>query len=152
MPYGEFATYSPDGKQVAYLPQSPTADGDHTVFDVLRLGRAPYWGAFGLESARDEQVVPEVRKRDPVLSGVPLSLSTRACCLGAVPFSRRPRATQCLVFSPSPAIPSTCTLICFGLISAFLGSLTRSTPLRHSAVVFSVSTVVGTVKVRLKGP
>src|SRR3954467_4057570 len=28
-------------KRVAYLPQSPTADADQTVHDVLRLGRAP---------------------------------------------------------------------------------------------------------------
>jgi iron complex transport system ATP-binding protein len=47
-------------RRVAYLPQSPTADGDHRVIDVLRLGRAPYWGAFGLESPRDAQVVREV--------------------------------------------------------------------------------------------
>jgi iron complex transport system ATP-binding protein len=47
-------------RRVAYLPQSPTAEPDHTVLDVLRLGRAPYWGAFGLESPRDAQVVADV--------------------------------------------------------------------------------------------
>ena len=47
-------------RRVAYLPQSPTADGGHRVIDVLRLGRTPYWGAFGLESARDERVVRDV--------------------------------------------------------------------------------------------
>jgi iron complex transport system ATP-binding protein len=47
-------------RRVAYLPQAPTADGDHLVGDVLRLGRAPYWGAFGLESARDADVVRDV--------------------------------------------------------------------------------------------
>lgn len=47
-------------KRVAYLPQSPTADADHRVLDVLGLGRAPYWRAFGLESTRDAQVVREV--------------------------------------------------------------------------------------------
>src|SRR6476661_6939534 len=47
-------------RRVAYLPQSPTAEGDHRVVEVLRLGRAPYWGAFGLESPRDARVVAEV--------------------------------------------------------------------------------------------
>lgn len=45
---------------VAYLPQSPTAEPEQRVADVLRLGRAPYWRAFGVESARDEAVVREV--------------------------------------------------------------------------------------------
>src|SRR6267143_4601855 len=106
--------------------------------------------------ARDEQLVPEVRKRDPVFVGCPALVVD---ALRAV-WERLPSPTgrvrqcrsQCLVFSASPCIPSTCTLICFGLFSAFLGSLMRSTPLRHSAVVFSVSTVDGTVKVRLNGP
>lgn len=47
-------------RRIAYLPQSPTADGEHLVSDVLRLGRAPYWGAFGLETSRDAQVVHDV--------------------------------------------------------------------------------------------
>ena len=47
-------------RRVAYLPQSPVVEPDQTVADVLRLGRAPYWGAFGLESARDAQVVGRV--------------------------------------------------------------------------------------------
>jgi len=42
---------------VAYLPQVPTADPWHTVLDVLRLGRAPYWGSFGLESVNDVRAV-----------------------------------------------------------------------------------------------
>ncbi|MDQ3441445.1 MAG: ABC transporter ATP-binding protein [Planctomycetota bacterium] len=42
---------------VAYLPQSPAFDPQQRVIDVLRLGRAPYWGAFGLESAQDVEVV-----------------------------------------------------------------------------------------------
>jgi iron complex transport system ATP-binding protein len=45
---------------VAYLPQTPTLDPDQTVADVLRLGRLPYWGAFGLESPRDAAVVARV--------------------------------------------------------------------------------------------
>lgn len=45
---------------VAYLPQTPTHDPGQTVGDVLRLGRLPYWGAFGLESARDAEVVARV--------------------------------------------------------------------------------------------
>jgi iron complex transport system ATP-binding protein len=45
---------------VAYLPQAPAFEPEQTVRDVLRLGRAPYWGAFGVESPRDAQVVAEV--------------------------------------------------------------------------------------------
>jgi iron complex transport system ATP-binding protein len=47
-------------KLIAYLPQSPAAEMDQTVGDTLRLGRAPYWGLFGLESAGDEKVVRSV--------------------------------------------------------------------------------------------
>src|SRR5687768_15160456 len=32
---------------VAYLPQAPAFEPEQTVRDALRLGRAPYWGAFG---------------------------------------------------------------------------------------------------------
>jgi iron complex transport system ATP-binding protein len=42
---------------VAYLPQSPSWEAQQTVLDVLRQGRAPYWGAFGVESPRDAEVV-----------------------------------------------------------------------------------------------
>jgi iron complex transport system ATP-binding protein len=42
---------------VAYLPQSPAFEPQQRVADVLRLGRAPYWGAFGLESAQDLEIV-----------------------------------------------------------------------------------------------
>jgi ABC-type cobalamin/Fe3+-siderophores transport system ATPase subunit len=45
---------------VAYLPQSPAFDAQQRVADVLRLGRAPYWGPFGLESPRDVEVVGRV--------------------------------------------------------------------------------------------
>lgn len=44
----------------AYLPQSPVYEVGQTVLEVLRLGRAPYWGAFGIESISDEQVVRRV--------------------------------------------------------------------------------------------
>jgi ABC-type cobalamin/Fe3+-siderophores transport system ATPase subunit len=44
-------------KVVAYLPQSPVFDAQQRVADVLRLGRAPYWGAFGIESQRDVEIV-----------------------------------------------------------------------------------------------
>ena len=50
-------------RQVAYLPQSPTADPDQTVADVLRTGRAPYWAAFGLESAEDVRAVDDVARQ-----------------------------------------------------------------------------------------
>ena len=44
----------------AYLPQSPIADDEESVCDVLRKGRAPYWGAFGVESEHDLRVVWQV--------------------------------------------------------------------------------------------
>src|SRR3954463_485400 len=47
-------------RRVAYLPQSPTFDPGQTVLEVLRLGRAAYWSAFGIESTRDVQVVDEI--------------------------------------------------------------------------------------------
>jgi iron complex transport system ATP-binding protein len=45
---------------VAYLPQTPTFDADQSVRDVLRLGRSPYLGAFGLESFDDATIVDMV--------------------------------------------------------------------------------------------
>ena len=57
-------------KRVAYLPQSPVWEGEQLVADVLRLGRAPYWGAFGLESQRDIVVVKDISAKldlDPLL-------------------------------------------------------------------------------------
>ena len=50
-------------RRVAYLPQSPAHDADHRVADVLRLGRTPYWGAFGIESPRDVAVVERVAQQ-----------------------------------------------------------------------------------------
>lgn len=50
-------------RRVAYLPQSPAWEGEQRVIDVLRLGRAPYWGAFGVESARDVEVVERVARQ-----------------------------------------------------------------------------------------
>jgi iron complex transport system ATP-binding protein len=49
-------------KRVAYLPQTPTMEAEHRVIDVLRLGRAPYWQAFGIESSHDAEVVSRVAK------------------------------------------------------------------------------------------
>lgn len=46
----------------AYLPQSPRHDPGQTVAEILRLGRAARWGAFGLESSADERVTLEVAK------------------------------------------------------------------------------------------
>jgi iron complex transport system ATP-binding protein len=45
---------------VAYLPQTPAFEPGQTVAEVLRLGRAPYWGPFGLESQHDATAVAEV--------------------------------------------------------------------------------------------
>jgi iron complex transport system ATP-binding protein len=50
-------------RRVAYLPQTPVFDDDQTIFDALRLGRAPYWGAFGLETDRDITVLRDVARR-----------------------------------------------------------------------------------------
>lgn len=47
-------------KRVAYLPQTPTLLPDQRVIDALRLGRAPYLQAFGLESSRDIEVLDRV--------------------------------------------------------------------------------------------
>jgi iron complex transport system ATP-binding protein len=49
-------------RYVAYLPQNPRHDPGQTVLDVLKLGRAPYWGAFGLESDADESVLQDVAR------------------------------------------------------------------------------------------
>lgn len=45
---------------IAYLPQAPGHEPGQTARQVLRLGRAPYWGAFGLESSADEQATLDV--------------------------------------------------------------------------------------------
>ena len=47
-------------RRVAYLPQAPTSDEGQTVLEVLRLGRAAYWSAFGIESSRDAEIVDEI--------------------------------------------------------------------------------------------
>jgi iron complex transport system ATP-binding protein len=47
---------------VAYLPQSPRHEPGQLVSDVLRLGRAARWGAFGLESSADERVTLDVAR------------------------------------------------------------------------------------------
>jgi iron complex transport system ATP-binding protein len=45
---------------IAYLPQTPTFDPAQSVADIIKLGRAPHWSAFGLESAADMRVVADV--------------------------------------------------------------------------------------------
>ena len=50
-------------RTVAYLPQSPVADDEQPVADVLRNGRAPYWGAFGVESPADVRIVHDVARQ-----------------------------------------------------------------------------------------
>jgi iron complex transport system ATP-binding protein len=56
------ADWSPRGlaRHVAYMAQSLLVDSDSRVGDVLRMGRAPYLQAFGIESTRDIEVVREV--------------------------------------------------------------------------------------------
>ncbi|HRK30112.1 MAG TPA: ABC transporter ATP-binding protein [Tepidisphaeraceae bacterium] len=50
-------------KLVAYLPQSPAMEPSQRVSEVIGLGRLPYWGAFGIESARDAEVVERVAEQ-----------------------------------------------------------------------------------------
>src|SRR5688572_24236465 len=40
-------------RHVAYLAQTPLYEPGQTVLEALRLGRAPYWSLFGIESPRD---------------------------------------------------------------------------------------------------
>lgn len=58
-------------RRVAYLPQSPTADPDQRVSEVLSTGRAPYWGAFGIESARDLEVIQRVAEQLDLMDLLP---------------------------------------------------------------------------------
>jgi len=44
-------------RNIAYLSQSPPADPLQRVGDILRVGRTPYWSAFGIESERDIEIV-----------------------------------------------------------------------------------------------
>ncbi len=50
-------------RHVAYLSQNPLWEPGQLVIDVLRLGRAPYWRLFGIESPRDAEVVLGVAER-----------------------------------------------------------------------------------------
>ena len=50
-------------RHVAYLAQSPMYEPAQSVLEVLRLGRAPYWRLFGVESAHDINIVKEVAER-----------------------------------------------------------------------------------------
>ena len=47
-------------RRMAYLPQNPSYDPASLVGDVLRLGRACYWQAFGLETQHDLDVVTRI--------------------------------------------------------------------------------------------
>jgi iron complex transport system ATP-binding protein len=55
------AAYRPRelARLVASLPQSPAHEPGQRVMEVLRAGRTPYLGAFGVESTRDLEVVRE---------------------------------------------------------------------------------------------
>lgn len=47
-------------RTIAYLPQNPSYEPGDLVLDVLRLGRACYWTAFGLESEHDLKTVSAI--------------------------------------------------------------------------------------------
>jgi iron complex transport system ATP-binding protein len=47
-------------RRMAYLPQNPSFEPAQHVRDVLRMGRAPYWGAFGLESTQDVRIADDI--------------------------------------------------------------------------------------------
>jgi len=49
-------------KSIAYMPQTPTCDPADTVEEVLRLGRSPYRGLFGIETDADDRVIAEVAR------------------------------------------------------------------------------------------
>jgi iron complex transport system ATP-binding protein len=50
-------------QQVAYVAQEPLIPDDMGVFDYVLLGRTPYVGYFGIESAADRAVVADVIDR-----------------------------------------------------------------------------------------
>jgi iron complex transport system ATP-binding protein len=50
-------------RQVAYVAQEPLIPDDMCVFDYVLLGRTPYVGYFGIESAADRAVVADVIDR-----------------------------------------------------------------------------------------
>lgn len=50
-------------RQVAYVAQNPITPDDMSAFDYVLLGRWPYVGRFGAESARDRRAVDEVFER-----------------------------------------------------------------------------------------
>mgnify|MGYP000309576703 CR=1 FL=1 len=82
-------------RRLAYLPQSPMWEPHHTVLDVLRMGRAPYWSAFGVESSGDAKVIRETAD----LLGLSDLLSRR---LDQISGGQRQRAFigRCLVQQP----------------------------------------------------
>src|SRR4051794_9724824 len=47
-------------RRIAYLPQTPSGDLEQSVEQTLRLGRAPYWRAFGIETEQDARVTTRV--------------------------------------------------------------------------------------------
>jgi iron complex transport system ATP-binding protein len=50
-------------QQIAYVAQEPLIPDDMCVFDYVLLGRTPYIGYFGIESAADRAVVVDVIDR-----------------------------------------------------------------------------------------
>jgi iron complex transport system ATP-binding protein len=63
-------------KLIAYLPQAPTAEPQARVIDVLRLGRAAHWGAFGVESPTDAKVIAETAELLELTDLLPRPLDT----------------------------------------------------------------------------
>ncbi len=50
-------------RKVAYLAQLPAWESGQTVGETLRLGRAPYLRAFGVESKHDMKVIADITSR-----------------------------------------------------------------------------------------
>lgn len=83
-------------RTVAYLPQNPSYEPGQTVFDVLRTGRLPFLGAFGIEQPADISVVSAIAHQ----LGVADDLSRQMSALSG---GQRQRVFvgRCLVQEPS---------------------------------------------------
>src|SRR6266481_550484 len=148
----------------------PTREKGKTFHGRYSSESSPLNGRLDRRRGGHRQIhdLHDKRKREPVLTGVPLSLSTRCVVPGSDSLlppsacdpaslsawsSRRALAFRyCFCFPCPPRLKSVCTLIWRGFVSAFLGRKMRSTPSRLCAMTFPVSTVVGSVNLLAKLP